>query len=870
MKFPLSSPLGTVAGVLALCAPAVLAQNSIQLLTDSLIEPAPNSASASNPYTFQSTIQQLNCPATGIYALISGGQSQLDHSNPPLLVLDSVLVSVTPQGGSASTPANVCPSQYGNGPLCFNPATVGSHGDLAQYGGQDPDSTVPGSNPPQTFAQAFGVGYIPISNLLSPGSQSVTIELENTLPPSQGSMGNTTLYLNTNCTSSGVSGPATVVNNPPPGDPTSPVTETFTFDNQPNQGIEFQYTVPAGIGNLSGLTEHVSDLPIDPSSFDQNYTYGTSFSTTSCYLHAGELLENGNPACKMYTLLCSQGSNPTESGALCPASSAANEIFSESFDPPPAFVLTLPDIPTPSGTYHTGVGLLMGPDSWTPGSACQYTPGSLAAQQDLICPENLLYNFFGPGSSSSQGRGENVNSSFITVYGVPEPLTTVTVTNQSGVAAGVGPLNGYWTNNPNPYVQLSSAPPSGVSQTALPGAAEFVAAPIQNISYGLTAPGGAVPQPGNEPIATDATIAAPTCPTVGYNGTPPATVFTAAPQQLSLSSGDGSYTLHYYAQDCAGTQELQFALNSLVIPPSWYTAFYTYPINLDTAAPTVSSIALTPAGGSYTFGQPVTASFSCSDTESGLQSCGGTTFTLTNGAGPLTSGALTAAVPTSALGGTNTFTVTATDFAGNTSSQSVTYTVTQAPQTITGFSLPAQVVYAPPVAPIPLTATGGGSGNPVSFAVHAGPGVINCTPACALTITGLGTVTVYANQAGNADYLAAPQAAQSIVVSYYLAPAIWGLGASPVSNTSETLSATINPENAATAYYFSYGLSAASLTSVTAPKVLAAGVAADAVSATLAGLQANTTYYYRITAKSAGGQVSDPPANQPPLSFTTP
>jgi hypothetical protein len=863
MKFSCLSKIVTIAGCLAACLPAAVAQNTITLLSDSPIEPAPNTVSPTNPYVFQSTIQELNCVATPIYAILSSAPSALNHSNEGLLVLDSVQVTVTPPQGSATGPVNVCPNQFNPpGAVCFNPATVGTHGNLNQFQGQDPDNNVAGTSPVQTYFQVYGVPAIQIGSMLSPGMQSVTIQLENTLPPAQGSMGNSTLYLNTNCTSSGVSGPATVVNGTPP---TGGTPETFTFDSGTGQGINFQYTIPAGVGNLSTLTEHVSDTPIDPSAFDSNYTYGTSFSVSSCYLHAGELLGNGNPACKMFTLLCSQGTDPTESGAICPASAAADEIFGESFDPPASFALTLPDIATPSGTYHTGVGLLMGPDTWTPGEPCQYTPGSIAAEQDLICPENLLFNFFGPGSSSSQGRGDNVNSTFITIYGVPEPLTTVTMTDQNGNPVGVGPANGNWTNNPNPYVQLSTTPPIGVSQTALPGASEFVAAPIQNISYGLTAPGGTVPQPASEPIATDTTLAAPTCPTVGYNGTPPATAFTAAPQQLALSSGDGSYTLHYYGQDCAGTQELQFALNSLVVPPSWYTAFYTYPINLDTVAPTIAGLTLSPAGGSYTYGQPVTASFSCSDSESGLEACGGTTYTLSNGTGPSASGTLSLPVPTSALGGTNTFTVTATDFAGNTSSASVTYTVTQAPQTITGFSLPSQLAYAPPMTPIPLNAAGGGSGNPVTFTVHAGPGTISCTPNCALTITGLGTVTVYANQAGNANYLAAPQVAQSVVVSTYLAPVISGVGASSVSNTSETLSATINPENASTAYYFSYGLNPGSLTSVTAPKVLAAGVTGDPVSATIVGLQANMTYYYRVTAKSNGGQVVSST-----LSFTTP
>ncbi len=862
MKFSRLPKIAALAGLLTVCMPAAVAQNSILLLGDSLIEPTASSTSDATPYVFQSTIQQLSCPSSGIYAVLSSGQSQQQTGNQGLLVLDQIMVTVTPPQGSQAGPANVCANPVTNFPFCFNPTTVSDFNYLTPYTGQDPDNAIPGSIAGQSFSQVFGVSPIQIGNLLSPGNQSVQFQLESLLQPPGSNTGNTTLYLNTNCTSAGVSGPATVINNPPPGNPTNPVPETFTFNSGTNQGINFQYTLPAGIGDLTGLTEHVTDAAIDPTTFDQNYTYGTSFSTTSCYLHAGELLPNNNPACKMYTLLCSQGTNPMESGALCPASDTADEIFGESFDPPASFTLTLPDIATPSGTYHTGVGLLMGPDVWTPGVACQYTPGSIAAEQDLICPENLLYNFFGPGASSSQGRGDNVNSSFITIYGVPEPLTTVTVTDQHGNPVGLNPGN--WTNNPSQYVLLSTTPPIGVSLTALPGAAEFVAAPIQSINYGLTAPGGTVPQPANEPILTDTPLNAAACPTVGYNGTPPAAVFTAPVQPLSLTSGDGNYTLHYYAQDCAGTQELQFLLNSNVNPPSWYTAFYSYPLNLDTVKPT-ASITVPSAGAVYAFGQSVTANFTCTDDRSGLASCGGTAFNLTNGAGPLASGPQTAPVSTTTLGGPFTFSVTATDFAGNSSKSSVTYTVTQAPQTITGFTLPAQLAYAPPMTPIPLTATGGGSPNPVTFSVHAGPGVIACNPNCTLTITGLGTVTVYANQAGNANYLAAPQVAQSVVVSSYLAPAISGLGASSVSNTSETLSATINPENATTSYFFSYGTSPTSLTSTTSPKVLAAGVAGDPVSATLTGLQANMTYYYRITAKSLGGQVVTPT-----LSFTTP
>jgi len=647
MKHPCLSKIALLSALMAGGLSSAVAQNSILLLNDSLIEPTSNTTSPSNPYVFQSTIQELNCQATPIYANISSSPSAVNYSNHMIVVLDNIQVTVTPSGGSTTGPVNVCPSQNGFAAACFNPATVGVHGQLSQYVGQDPDNTIPGSNPAQTFYQVYGVPDVQIGSMLSQGQQSVVFQLENDLPAAQSDTGNTTLYLNTNCTSTGVSGPATVINNPPPGNPTNPVTETFVFNNGNNQGINFQYTLPPDVGDLTGLTEHVSDMPVDPAAFDSNYTYGTSFSTTNCYLHAGELLNN-NPACKMYTLLCSQGTNPTETGALCPASAAADEIFGESFDPPASFTLSLPDITTPGGTYHSGVGLLMGPDTWTTGSSngCEYTAGSIAAEQNQMCPQNLLYNFFGPGASNSQGRGDNVNSTFITVYGVPEPLTTVTMTDQFGNPVGVGPANGNWTNNSSPYVQLSSTPPLGVAATAAGIASNFIPAPIQDIYYGLTTPGGTVPQPASEPINSDLALAAATCPTVGYTGTPPATVFTPAPVQMSLNSGDGNYTLHYYAQDCAGTQELQFLLNSQVNPPSWYTTFYTYPINLDTVAPTVSAPTLSPAGGSYAFGQSVTANFSCSDSESGLASCGGTTYTLSNGTGAAASGALSAPVST--------------------------------------------------------------------------------------------------------------------------------------------------------------------------------------------------------------------------------
>jgi hypothetical protein len=82
----------------------------------------------------------------------------------------------------------------------------------------------------------------------------------------------------------------------------------------------------------------------------------------------------------------------------------------------------------------------------------------------------------------------------------------------------------------------------------------------------------------------------------------------------------------------------------------------------------------------------------------------------------------------------------------------------QQPQTITFNALSNQVYGA---VTFGLSATAS-SGLPVSFAVLSGPGTINNTN---LTITGVGTVTVQASQAGNINYQAATNVSQSFTVT---------------------------------------------------------------------------------------------------------
>ena len=110
--------------------------------------------------------------------------------------------------------------------------------------------------------------------------------------------------------------------------------------------------------------------------------------------------------------------------------------------------------------------------------------------------------------------------------------------------------------------------------------------------------------------------------------------------------------------------------------------------------------------------------------------------------------------------GTFFFTVIASDTNSYTGSQAYSLMISQATQTISFLAPSAPVTYG--VAPISLSATGGASGNAVTFSVVSGPGAVSGST---LTITGVGTVVVAANQAGNSNYAAAAQVTQSITVN---------------------------------------------------------------------------------------------------------
>ena len=169
------------------------------------------------------------------------------------------------------------------------------------------------------------------------------------------------------------------------------------------------------------------------------------------------------------------------------------------------------------------------------------------------------------------------------------------------------------------------------------------------------------------------------------------------------------------------------------------------------------------------------------------------------GTGTLSGGVATLTTTTLPVGSDS---ITAT-YAGDSNyktatSNTFTVTVGQLSQTIS-FTLPSPVIFG--VSPITLSATAS-SGLAVAFSA-TGPATLSGDK---LTITGAGTVVVMANQAGNADYSAAPAVEQILIVNQATPTITWNNPAAITYGTA--LSGTQLNARASVAGSFVYSPSA--------------------------------------------------------------
>ncbi len=276
------------------------------------------------------------------------------------------------------------------------------------------------------------------------------------------------------------------------------------------------------------------------------------------------------------------------------------------------------------------------------------------------------------------------------------------------------------------------------------------------------------------------------CPTLASPTGVPASTFTPAPQPLS-GLADGYYLLYYYAQDCAGTEELQFQQDA---SGNWSTNFYTFPINIDTTAPVIASgPTLSPTTtGSYTVGQAVTASYSCTDALSGVTQCGPYTYAVgaTN-----STGTLTTAVDTSSPG-SKTFTVTAVDAAGNQSSASVNYMVVSPYDNQIQFTITPQTVTYPQGANFVVQILPGVSPNAVTAASTANTAAATGTVKILDGVSLIATLKLQGNGAAY-DYIAGLSAGKhSLSAVYSGSPTLPGGTSAPVTFTVQPAPVTLS------------------------------------------------------------------------------
>ena len=169
---------------------------------------------------------------------------------------------------------------------------------------------------------------------------------------------------------------------------------------------------------------------------------------------------------------------------MCPASQQRNEIFQEASTAPlyPSRCCRheWPDVP---------------PGKWVSWKLSKIGAGNPVYSihrpaLPISCARRMCSRAFPVLDFTEAGDpGQSPNSSFITVAPVPEDLTTITVTGQ---------LQEGWINSQTATVNFVSTPPAVASTN------DFVAAPIESLTYGISSNSN-VPQPP-APIPGDFTL----------------------------------------------------------------------------------------------------------------------------------------------------------------------------------------------------------------------------------------------------------------------------------------------------------------------------------------------------------------------------
>jgi trimeric autotransporter adhesin len=370
-----------------------------------------------------------------------------------------------------------------------------------------------------------------------------------------------------------------------------------------------------------------------------------------------------------------------------------------------------------------------------------FNPGTVAPQSYMFGPGEILQQFEG-----SEAQFDTTSfPSWMASYPASEFSAVISAGTSAGVATDIsdaaddGIGNVYVDDEAEPpnYSTLPafwSAEVQDVANTATPGSQSITfPAPSPGAvgqSATLTATGGGS---GNPVVfSVDAGSGAGVCTVSGTNG---ATVTYLAPGSCVIDANQAPGNGYYAAPQVQQTITVSPGSQAITFPaPS--------------AGTVGQSATLTATGGGS--GNPVVFSV---DAGSGAGVC---TVSGTNGA------TVNYLAPGSCV-------IDANQAAGNgyLAAPQVQQTITVSPgsQAIT-FPAPSPGIVGQSAT---LTATGGGSGNPVVFSVDAGSGAGVCTVSgtngATVNYLAPGSCVIDANQAAGNGYLAAPQVQQTITVS---------------------------------------------------------------------------------------------------------
>ena len=465
---------------------------------------------------------------------------------------------------------------------------------------------------------------------------------------------------------------------PAPPQTTGPgTTNTITFVPAGN-GTEVQHTlafpadavVPSNIDPNTLKLESANNLISNGATWPE-YVVGTPFAPSQCFVKPGDNLLSGFPdTCSLYEDVCSDATNPPlESNCPTSAPNSSNLIHIQD-------VFDTPFVQAPIATGTTAALIHFYPtfgEAWLPfGSipevtgavnpACTDATSSANATSPNSCDLANVSNFALTGDPATSSGGTRRKGMFITVYGVPMLETTVSANGTQLNTPGVqGPPSTSWFKTGNLNLNFLVNPAQAPAQPNN----NFVAAPVNQLTYGLT------DITGTNPIIADTTLSA-------SNLTSPVPVnFTATTPTLP----DGKYLLHWFSLDNVGIKEQNVHLITPTGPTCpdgspadpgkfcYVTDLFNAEINVDQTAPSISL--LTPPGpqpafasATYAANSTVSANYSCTDTGSGLATCVGT----------VPSGSKIDTMP-AGISTQKTFTVNATDVAGNSASTSATYYV---------------------------------------------------------------------------------------------------------------------------------------------------------------------------------------------------